>query len=73
VEVPVEVALDERVAERLGVDVPVEVGVALDERVAELLGVPVELEVAEELRVLEEDPDVERVEAGVCVELEAAV
>ena len=42
-------------------------------RVTELLEVPVTLGVAEELRVSDGDPDVERVEAGVCVLLEVAV
>ena len=42
-------------------------------RVAELLGVPVTLGVAEELRVSDADPVMDRVEAGVCVVLVVAV
>ena len=67
------VAVPVRDSELLGVPLRVSELLGVDVREDELLGVPVELEVAEELRVLEEDPDVERVEAGVCVELEAAV
>ena len=75
VEVIVEdcVAVPERDCELLGVPLRVAELLGVSERVAELLEVPVVLGVAEELRVSDADPVVERVEAGVCVALEVAV